>query len=374
MNKKKIFIVIAVILLLLLFVIVAVVRSNDDKQVEVNVTSPEFTNVSSDIMVPGTLQLAKEQLISYSPEIGSEYDVLVKEGDAVEVGTPIIKYSNEQLEIEKEQLQISVESGYLRINQIEKQEEKLKQRKADLVKEIGQKEADKALEAEEQQLWYEKRMANLDLRQILLQQDALEQREEDVVVKSEIDGVVISLIENPSLLDMNNTAIAHIVDKEQFVVQGNISEFDSIHIQEGQKVNLTSDAIIDETWTGVVEDVAFLPLSNNGFETATTAQYPITVRLETGETNQLKPGLQFIMQIVTEEKEALTVPLTAIVREDGDNFVYVVEEEIALKKEVDLGLLSGDDIEVKSGLTKEEIVIIEPTRKLQDGMEVSVID
>lgn len=373
MNKKKLWIIIGVTLLLLTFVIVAIIRSDDEKLMEVSITSPEYTTVSSEIMVPGTLQLSTQQLITYAPELGTDYEVLVEEGDVVEVGTPIIQYANDHFELEKEQLQISIEAGYLRINQIEKQEEQLKKRKADFAKELGNKEADKAFEAEEQQLWFEKRMANLDLRQILLQQDTLKQREEDLIVKSKIAGTIIEVNENPNLLEMQPT-IVHIVDNDQYVVKGNLSEYDSIHIQEGQKVNLSADAIIDETWTGVVEEVSYFPQSSQGFEATSAVQYPITVKLEQGPTNQLRPGLQFIMQIVSEEREALTVPLTAIVRESGDNVVYLVEDGSVTKKQIDLGLVSGESIEIRTGLSKDDKVIVEPSTRLREGMEVSVVD
>lgn len=371
--NKKIVAVVLIFTLLISLSIIGIKKVTSEINVDVKVAAPLLNNVSSEIMISGKLELMHEQVISYSSNLGSEYEYLVEEGQQVEKGTPIVHYINNQIQFEKEQLEVSIDSGYLRINQIEKQEEKLIKDKLQLEKKSNKEEAEKATQEEEQQLWYEKRMANLDLRKLLLQKEELLEKEDALIVKSKIQGVVLS-INHKSVLPDVNEALIRIGSKEHLMIKGNLSEFDSIHVKEGQEVKISSDTVTDETWTGVVEEVSYFPTPHNEMDEGVTSQYPLSVVLNEGPTGQFKPGNQFILEIVTDVREALTIPMTSIVREDGVDTVYVVEGDFAIKKDVKLGVLHEEYIEIQKGISTDDQIIIDPPLDIYDGMEVNVSD
>ena len=90
-------------------------------------------------MIPGTVQLEQQQTV-YLPADQSELkEILVKEGQKVEKGQTLATLENGQLELEVEQNKLSKESAYLKINQLENQEEQLKEKEKEVSKEAGKK-------------------------------------------------------------------------------------------------------------------------------------------------------------------------------------------------------------------------------------------
>ncbi|MFN7249510.1 MAG: efflux RND transporter periplasmic adaptor subunit [Anaerobacillus sp.] len=398
MEKKKKWIIVGVIFLIGVMTTVGVARSLEETLYVVEIVSPEQTTLASEVMLPGTLYVKNEQFVYYSPEIGQGYELLVEEGDLVEKGTPLIKYNSQHLEIEKEQYALSKEAIDLRLSEIKRQEddvkkqkaelnkkkEDLKKRESELSKEIGKEEAkamteveNQQIEAEqrqiamqEQQLAYERKLVDLELKQHQLQKRVLNSNEDHLTILSNIEGEVIIVNKTAETSSFDGTRlILHIVNKENFIVRANLSEYDSLVVKEGQQVKIQSDALYDEEWIGTVQYVAFSPLKDEF-----SVQYPITVQIYSKNIEKLRPGLQMILQITTEEKSAMAIPLSAVIQQGGTNYVFVVEDNVARKKEVELGITTGDDIEVIKGLLKDEAIIKEPLPQLADGMEVTVVD
>ncbi|WP_166739997.1 efflux RND transporter periplasmic adaptor subunit [Halalkalibacterium halodurans] len=269
---------------------------------------------------------------------------------------------------------MQIESSYLRINHLEKQEKELQKKEKELRDEVGKEEADKTIQPEKDQLDFEKRSANLDLRQLQIQKDGLEEQKKDLVVKSRGDGTVMTVNDHLQQgQDGMTKPVLEIASAGELQLQGKISEYDSLVISEEQEVRISSDALPEEEWEGTVKEVSYFPseaetLGND----AGIVQYPITIQLS-GDQSKLKPGYQMIMHIVTEEKTALTVPLEAVHQGDEGSYVYVVEDGKARQVEVETGLVENSRIEVIRGLEETDQVIVSDG-VLTDGMDVVSVD
>ncbi|GAE35040.1 efflux RND transporter periplasmic adaptor subunit [Halalkalibacter akibai] len=361
--KKKIWIGLAITVPIILFSTIGVIQSSSNQVMEVKTAQPQIERVKQEIMVPGEIDLAKVEHIPFKS--AEDYKLLVEEGEEVAEDAPLIEYSSEDLDFEKEQLALQIEAGYLRINQIGKREDHSHEEQKKLEKEIGRDKARDHYRAERDQLEFEKRTANLDLRQLLNQKEQLEKRTETLVVKSPLAGVVMKVTEG-------SEGTLTIGSRDRFIATGNLSEYDSLEIEKGQEVEISSDAILDQRWTGVVTDIDFFP-SQNELE-ATGIKYPFTVSVEEDETTVLRPGYQVILNIMTDEREALTVPISAVQQHEDTTYVYIVEEGVANRREVELGLISDGNYEIRSGLDESVEVVVEIPAGLRDGSEVVVID
>lgn len=72
--------------------------------------------------------------------------------------------------------------------------------------------------------------------------------------------------------------------------------------------------------------------------------------------------------------DAVLVPLAAIQRGAQGTFVYVVDaEQTAQVRPVALGLVSGDQVAIASGLTPGESVVTDGVDKLRDGAKVEMV-
>jgi HlyD family secretion protein len=370
--KKKIWISIGVVILILGFVGFNVYKTLAKEGLVVDTVKVEEREITGNVMVPGTLSFSQEDFIYLDPENGEVSKVLVKEGDQVKVGTPLIRYENEQLQLEQEQNALSIESAYLRINQIDDQLDALDNKEDDLSKQVGDDEAKKTIDAERDQLKIDLKVANIEARQVQLQRETIEKQVSQLEIKSELAGTVLS-IDEEAISGITQTPILHIGKVDGYVVKASISEYDSLKIKEKQAVILKSDVIPEKEWKGTVTKVGLLPeQTENAMASEEVAvQYPIEVSLE-GEKIEIKPGFKLIMEIETEKRKAQAVPIEAV-KQDGEKYyVFVVQNGKAIRKEVKTGVTSDQFMEIKTGLAKGEEVIKNPPENLQNDMEVSV--
>lgn len=369
---KKIWLLIGIFSITVLIVGVNIYHATTKESIEVKTTSIEKREISDIVMIPGTLKLINEQKVFFDPEKGEVKEILIKEGDKVKKGDPIVRYENEQLQLERKQNQLSIELNYIRISQLEKQIKNLEEKKEELIKEIGEKEAAKQVQREKDQLETEMEMANVELKQNLLQKEMIERKINELVVKSNLDGVVISVNREAAQPNTEPAILVHVGDLNHLKVEGVISEYDSLKVKESQHVTLKSDIIPEQEWKGKISKIGILPNQIDSMtQNSTSVQYPIEVLVES-QNISAKPGFQLIMEIETDRKKVNTLPLKAI-RQDGDHyFVFVVKNGKAIKKEIEIGLTKGQYIEVKEGLAKDDKVVINSPNNLENGMEVTV--
>lgn len=371
--KKQQIMLMGTILLIVVLTVVFFIRAYETKSVssvEVKTINPSFETITEERLIPGEVNHAAMQEYIYQPELGDKYELLVEEGDAVEEKTPLIRYINNNLGFEQEQLNIQIEMAYLKINQIQRKEERLDNEEKRLKNDRSEEEAKREVKVERESLNYEQRIANLELRQLLLQKEQLESKIDNLTVRSKGHGEVLKVHNDVQLSDQ--PSILTVASIDQLEVTGMISERDSLVLKVGQGVKIYSETIINEEWEGVVESIDYYLSSRNDGDVS--VQYPISVLLHKGDTSVLKPGYQMMLNIITDEREALVIPSSAIKQEENEFFVFVVEDNVSTKRKVELGIQSGTRFEVKSGLVETDDIVMESTDEFQDRMEVSFSD
>lgn len=86
---------------------------------------------------------------------------------------------------------------------------------------------------------------------------------------------------------------------------------------------------------------------------------------------RLRPGMYATARVtLQEQKDALTLPGAAVVRQGKDAFCYRLVEGKATKSPLQLGFRVGDDFEIASGLSDSDTVILNKAAALKDGQAV----
>ena len=99
----------------------------------------------------------------------------------------------------------------------------------------------------------------------------------------------------------------------------------------------------------------------------------VTVRaLLPNDKALLKPGMFLTVRLTRGASDALLVPEQALVPEQGDVFVYVVNGGSVEKRKVRIGARSVGEVQIVAGLAAGEQVVTEGTQKLRDGAPVTV--
>ncbi|MCM2582068.1 efflux RND transporter periplasmic adaptor subunit [Bacillus stercoris] len=374
---KKVWIGIGIAVIVALFIGINVYRSaaptSGSAGQKIQTGSLEENEISSTVMVPGTLKFSNEQYVFYEADKGTLEDIKVKEGDKVKKGTTLVTYTNEQLSLEKEQNQLTAESNQLQIEQTQEKIKALDNKEKDLAKQVGKKEAEKQIESERTELQMQKKTAEIELKQTELQRQSLANRVSDLEVKSEIEGTVISVNQEAASKKSDiQEPVIHIGNLKDLVVSGKLSEYDTLKVKKGQKVTLTSDVIQDKTWKGTVSAVGLVPdqqesAAAQGTEQA--VQYPLQVKIK-GKLPEGKPGFKFIMNIETDKRKANTLPSKAVKKEDDQYYVYTAKDGKAKRVDVKIGEVTDDLTEIKEGLSQDDQVILNPSDQVTDGMEV----
>jgi membrane fusion protein, multidrug efflux system len=101
--------------------------------------------------------------------------------------------------------------------------------------------------------------------------------------------------------------------------------------------------------------------------------YPLELALE-NRHHEILPDMFARVAIVKKEvTDSLSVPLYAIISRNDQHLVYVVADNVAQAREVDLGIQQGWRIQAKSGLNPGDQVIVVGQRSVNDGTAVNVV-
>jgi HlyD family secretion protein len=369
--RKKVWIGISLTLAITLMIGISVYRQAIAVTPEVKAVTVQTENISSLLMIPGTVELESTQDIFYSADRGEIKKITVKEGQTVKKGQVLVTLENPQMELEYDQNELAIASAAIKINQLNQQVADLKEKEKDSLKQLSKKETEKLIKPERQQLSSEQKMANLDLKQLKLKQDMLRKQQKELTISSRITGTILSIDQAQAEGFPGNTEpFIRIGSLDSMVVKGVLSEYDTLKVKNKQAVTLKSDAVSDKEWFGEISHIAALPDKNTSVQGSEQAvQYPITVQLKSNDI--LKPGFQLFMEIETESKEALVVPMESVFEEKGKQYVYKLKNQEAAKQEVTIGITAKDKLEVLSGVSRKERVAADAAN-VKDGMEVDI--
>lgn len=97
----------------------------------------------------------------------------------------------------------------------------------------------------------------------------------------------------------------------------------------------------------------------------------VTVRADIpNRDGALRPGMFMTVVLQGAVVATLLVPEAAIIPEQGRMYVYVVDVEVAHRREVKIGRRRPGEVEIVSGVKEGERVVVDGTQNLRDGTAV----
>jgi membrane fusion protein (multidrug efflux system) len=98
----------------------------------------------------------------------------------------------------------------------------------------------------------------------------------------------------------------------------------------------------------------------------------VTVRAEIpNQDGLLKPGMFLAVRLSRQPTPALVVPESALVPERGSVFVFVIQDGVALRRQVTVGRREPGRVELVSGVAAGDRVVVQGTQKIRDGSPVT---
>jgi membrane fusion protein, multidrug efflux system len=159
--------------------------------------------------------------------------------------------------------------------------------------------------------------------------------------------------------------IVDVTDFGVLVARIHIPERDALRLAPGREATLILQADASVRFTGLVRRIAEVVDVKSG-----TVEIVIEV---TEVPPQVRSG-SFVAIRIEREREAMAqwIPREAIVRESSGAVVFVVEDGVAHRRELELGTEQGARVAVRSGVVAGELVVLAGQTALRDGEAVQL--
>ncbi|MBM7659754.1 RND family efflux transporter MFP subunit [Bacillus mesophilus] len=183
-------------------------------------------------------------------------------------------------------------------------------------------------------------------------------------IQSPINGTVASIDVVENGLAPPNMPIATVIQLDQIDATFQVNSFEVVKLQVGTEVSLTFTGI-EELFKGKIESIS--PSIN-----PETNMFTVIIPIE-NSSNLIKGGMKASANVgIDQVNDALVIPVEAILYENNEPYVFVVENEIAVMRKIETGIRDDQHIQVISGLVLNDQVVTEGQERLNDGDSIYV--
>ena len=203
---------------------------------------------------------------------------------------------------------------------------------------------------------------------------------DDMVVRAPFSGIAISKDAQPGEMvspvsaggGFTRTGIGTIVDMSSLEIEVDVNESYINRVKPGQKVEAMLDAYPD--WRIPSRVITTVP-------TADRQKATVRVRIAFEKLDpRILPDMGVKVSFLREEETpraaaaapTVSVPKAAVQTDNGSTIVFVLKDDRVERRAVRAGLETGDEVEVLSGLTPGERVVVDAPPQLKDGDRVKV--
>jgi RND family efflux transporter MFP subunit len=341
-------------------------------------------NAPSAVLNASGYIVARRRATVSSKVTGKVIDVLIEEGHPVKEGQILAHLDDTQprasLNLAEAQLAAAQKGMAEDQAKLSQAEITLRRREA-LLKEqvVGKAEVDDAqsvVDSTKARIAYSQQQLGVAERQVELQKTMLA----DMIVRAPFAGVVISKDAQPGEMispvsaggGFTRTGIGTIVDMSSLEIEVDVNETYINRVVPGQKVEAILDAYQD--WRIPAHVITTIPSAD---------RQKATVKVRIGFEKldpKILPDMGVKVSFLRDAPAAgqapaapaVIVPKAAVRSVDGKPVVFVLNDDRVERRAIHVGLETGDQVEVLSGVRAGERVVIDGPQTLKDGDKVKI--
>lgn len=296
--------------------------------------------LSENVFATGTLE-ASEVLNLVSETQGKIIKIYKEKGDRVAAGELIVKVDDEVIAANV----LTAEANYA---QFQKDVERLTR--------LLEENAVTKRDLEQATIGLKKAKADL-----INAQKALS----NTNIKAPIAGYINSEKLTVGQFLAGGSSVCEIVNNSKLKLNIKVSEREVYKINPGQSVNVRLAIFPNKIFTGRVESIA---------EKADDAmKFNVEIVLENDDQTHLRSGLYAEVELPVKNEENIIINKISIVGSMESPVVYVVQNGKAVKRNLIIGQSNDKKVEVLSGLTAGDDIIVSGQLNLKDGDEINII-
>lgn len=208
-------------------------------------------------------------------------------------------------------------------------------------------------------------LAKKQLEQAKLSYEIASKNLNKLTLTAPVDGIITSKnCDSNEVIGQQQPAFI-ISNPNTLEVDINIAQADINKFSVGQDVEVFID---NQQVSGKVEYVPLVVDSQ-------TSLYVIKIIID-NSSNSFKAGMSAEIDLSLEKSEnTITIPKKAIFEEDGKKFVYTVNEDSrSVKTEVETGIETSTNIEIKSGINSDDTVVVGGIALITDGNKLFPVE
>lgn len=408
--KKKIIKITFIALAVIIVIFGMYHKLNKDNAVKAEVFKVAYGEIAEYVEETGTVK-SRSQRIIYSKAVGEVGKVNVDEGDSVQEGDILAEIDSEKLSLEIKSLESQIEALRATYKEAIKPTDKSKiaqveanvkthrvkleeaKRNLDNSKKLYEDgaislEAYKAaedslavqknsLEVVENELKHLKKGASSNIKnqykaqidQLVYQKELLDRSKEELTIKAPATGIVTEVFIKEGAYLQPGTSIIEIGDTSGLYLEVDVLASEVGPIKEDGLVIIYSDDLGIDELKGRVEKIypkAFSKVSDLGIE-----QKRVRIDVDIADDSQLRIGYEVDSKFrLWAKSDVLIVPDNTVFDLEDGKFVFAVEDNRAVLKEIEIGLEGENYIEIKSGLKEGDRVIISPDEDIEEGITI----
>jgi RND family efflux transporter MFP subunit len=336
----------------------AVDTSTNNKDKVLTVQVKEVSNAGQATFLTASGKIASANSANLSTRMmGFVTKIHVKVGDKVTKGQLLLSVNNTDLSAQNAQASAGITEATAAFVNAEKDYHRFQNLFADTS--ASQKELD------DMKARYEMAKARLEASKQVKNQVASQYAY--TAIRAPFNGVITNKFIDEGAMASPGSPLLAIETPGIFEVSAMVPESEISQITSGTKVTVLVSAI-NASLKGEVTEVSASARNTGG-------QYLVKVVLDKTEAPVLS-GMFASVQFPVEQKSTSThvlIPKAAIVERGQLSGVYTVSESnTALLRWLRLGRTFGDQVEVLSGLSQEELYIVSAEGKLYNGVKITI--
>ena len=201
-------------------------------------------------------------------------------------------------------------------------------------------------------------ISQASIAEMRAQVDQLNEQINQTIIRAPDDGVIAKRSAHLGEITSTGTPLFSIIRANRIELKAQITDLDIPRISPGQKVAISTKE--DDSAPKIQGTVRLIsPQIDDASRIG-------IVRIDLPSNCGLKPGMFAHGEVQLGHRKALTVPPQAVVRRNGESFVFLLDGDHAQSRQVKTGLETDKFIEISEGLQEGQAVIFKGARFLSD--------
>lgn len=184
-------------------------------------------------------------------------------------------------------------------------------------------------------------------------------------IKSPFAGVVVSVNMTAGETASMSVPMFTVADMSVLNLKGTVPQEALPYLKTGDPVDVSVDIYPGTVFPGTVAEIGTMSVSPGTY-------FPVEISLQ--NDTKMSAGLSAHASIQASGQQHVLVPVSAVVEHNGETYLFLIQDGIAVKQKVSIGLRSDTEIEILAGIKTGDLVAVTNANHLFDQMPVKVVE